>query len=231
MRFTSTTALSIATASMGVLATVDNYGQCGGVGWTRDTNCNLGWECHFYNEYFSQCIPAAISTTHSATSRLPPPTPVPTTTPVPTPTTTTPSGTACALMPRSTGPPIHALDGWAKNTWLQKSKTSNDAVLGPAISKGWFLPGNTLRLIYGSSNCDPWRYCNVLDASTSYKPLSFDSTPKTSNWGYSGPDGTLTINGTNSFIACDNGALYFQTGKDFPAGNCTTTRLTTRTDI
>ncbi|KAG8793659.1 hypothetical protein FRC12_002063 [Ceratobasidium sp. 428] len=141
-----------------------------------------------------------------------------------------PTPRAAALQPRASGPPIHALDGWAKNTWLQKSKTTNDAVLGPASSKGYFLPmGNSIRLISGGS-VTQFPSFNVLDAPTSYKPLSFDNVTKTSNWSYGG-DGTLTINGVNTFVACDNGALFFQTGKALPTGNCTTTRLTTNPNI
>ncbi|QRV79780.1 Fungal cellulose binding domain protein [Ceratobasidium sp. AG-Ba] len=177
------------------------------------------------------CIPAA--TTTKSTSSVPPSTPPPTQTlPTLSPTyTSCPTGVAAAILPRSSGPPIHALDGWAKNTWLQQSKTSSSAILGPADSKGWFLPlGGTIRLIQGAC-VSLYPSLNVQDAATSYKPLTFDVIPKTKSWTYAGGDSTLTLNGTNVFIACADGSLYFQTGKDFPAGNCTATRLTTRTDI
>ncbi|KAG8793208.1 hypothetical protein FRC12_003498 [Ceratobasidium sp. 428] len=203
------------------------WNQCGGIGWTGSTECGAGSVCSVINPYYSQCIPSTSSSSTKAPV-TPTPTPTPTTTSTTTPTSICgPFRVAGALMPRTTGPPIHALDGWAKNTWLQVSKTSSAATLGPASSRGWFLPNGIIRLI--GWGCPQFTYFNILDASTSYKPMSFDDTIKTSTWSYGG-DGTLTFNGTNKFISCDNGALYFQTGKDFPSGNCTTTRLTILTD-
>ncbi|KAG9090535.1 hypothetical protein FS749_000469 [Ceratobasidium sp. UAMH 11750] len=201
------------------------WNQCGGIGWQGSTKCEDGSICMLINPYYSQCVPDPGAPTTTPTPTTPTPTTVTPTTPI---NTCGPSVVAGALLPRASGPPIHALDGWAKDTWLQKSKTSSNAILGPASSKGWYLPSSTIRLIYGI--CPQFLYLNVLNASTSYKPMSFDIAAKTSNWNYGG-DGTLTINGTNTFITCSDGALYFQTGKDLPAGNCTTTRLTTHTDI
>ncbi|KAG8730474.1 hypothetical protein FRC12_020255 [Ceratobasidium sp. 428] len=224
MHLKSTGALVVAIAITGTLAQQSGWGQCGGIGWSGPTICVTGWTCVYLNPYHSQCLQDSTTSTSVPTS---------TSAPTVTSTTATATSTGCvaskvagALMPRSSGPPIHALDGWAKGTWLQKSKTSSDAILGPNSSKGWFLPAGTIRLIYGT--CPQFLYLNVLDAKTSYKPLSFDNNVKTTDWNYSGADGAISRSGNTTFIACDTGALYFQTGKDFPKGNCTTTRLTTR---
>ncbi|KAG8749665.1 hypothetical protein FRC12_013293 [Ceratobasidium sp. 428] len=220
MHLKSTGALLVAIATTGALAQQNGWGQCGGIGWPGATTCVAGWMCVYSNPYFSQCLPDRSST--------PAPT-VTATTPTATSTSCVASKVAGALMPRSSGPPIHALDGWAKGTWLQKSKTSSDAILGSENSKGWYLPAETIRLIYGT--CPQFLYLNVLDANTSYKPLSFDINVKTTDWNYSGADWAISRSGNTTFITCDTGALYFQTGTDFPKGNCTTTRLTTRPGI
>ncbi|CAE6451899.1 unnamed protein product [Rhizoctonia solani] len=143
-----------------------------------------------------------------------------------TPTSCTPTATG-ALKPRSTGPPIIALDGWAAGSYLQKAQDSNAAILGPASTRGWYLPGGAIRLIYWNVpwGCDPYLFLNTKPAETSYKPLAFEVVGTKFDWGYSGPNNTVSTNGFNTFVTCSNGALYLQTGSDLPSGNCTTTRL------
>jgi hypothetical protein len=34
------------------------YEQCGGIGWSGPTKCELGWTCSKCNDYYSQCVPA-----------------------------------------------------------------------------------------------------------------------------------------------------------------------------
>ncbi|KAF8598424.1 hypothetical protein BDV93DRAFT_609868 [Ceratobasidium sp. AG-I] len=157
------------------------------------------------------------------------PTLVSTTTTTSSATATT--GTGCvpsppwgALKPRSTGPPIRALDGWAAGSFLQKDAGSSAAKLGPSSSRGWFVTATSIRLVY---ICPSFLYLNILEASTSYKPLAFEATGVTFSWTFSSTDGTIgTTTGAHSFVACSTGDLYLQTGSDLPQGNCTTTRLT-----
>ncbi|APA09198.1 hypothetical protein sscle_04g039680 [Sclerotinia sclerotiorum 1980 UF-70] len=49
------------------------YGQCGGVSWTGATSCATGSTCVYQNQYYSQCLPGADSSTSSSktTSILP----------------------------------------------------------------------------------------------------------------------------------------------------------------
>ncbi|CAE6420149.1 unnamed protein product [Rhizoctonia solani] len=128
--------------------------------------------------------------------------------------------------PRATGPPIVALDGWAAGSYLQKSSSSDAATL-VSSSGGRFLTAGSIRLIYWtSSNCAPYLFLNIKAAETSYKPLAFELTGTTFDWNFNGSNSTIsTPNGSNIFVACSSGALYLQTGTDFPSGNCTTTRL------
>ncbi|CAE6356990.1 unnamed protein product [Rhizoctonia solani] len=132
-----------------------------------------------------------------------------------------------ALKPRSTGPPIVALDGWAKGSYLQKAQGSDAAILGPASTRGWYITSGAIRLIYWAVpwGCDPYLILNIKPATTSYKPLAFEVVGTKFDWGFNGSNNTITSNGSNIFITCSDGALYFQTGSDFPSGNCTTTRL------
>ncbi|CAK4236210.1 unnamed protein product, partial [Aphanomyces euteiches] len=37
------------------------FGQCGGDVYVGSTSCIQGYECHFYSEYYSQCLPVAAS--------------------------------------------------------------------------------------------------------------------------------------------------------------------------
>jgi cellulose 1,4-beta-cellobiosidase len=37
-------------------------GQCGGKGWSGATTCVTGWTCTVSNEYYSQCLPGAATT-------------------------------------------------------------------------------------------------------------------------------------------------------------------------
>lgn len=212
------------------------WGQCGGVGWTGATVCTDGWTCSVLNYYWSQCIPATTTTSTSVvatSSESTSTTSAPEVTTTPTPTTTTvtsvtpssscvPSPPWAALKPRSTGPPIIALDGWAAGSYLQKSGT-DAATLGPSSSRGWFVTALSIRLIY---SCPSFLYFNIHEAATSYKPLAFEATGTTFTWTFSGSEQVIgTTDGANTFVACSNGDLFLQTGTDFPSGNCTTTRL------
>ncbi|CAE6444825.1 unnamed protein product [Rhizoctonia solani] len=202
--------------------------QCGGSDWNYPLTCSPESVCVFVNKYFSQCVPrdqvpGSSTVTPGATSTL-----VPTGTVAPTIITScAPSVARAALQPRSTGPPIVALDGWAAGSYLQKASGSDAAILGSASSRGWFLTAGSIRLIYwGSSSCAPYLFLNIKTAGTSYKPLAFEASGTTFDWSFSGSNGTLsTPSGFNTFVTCSGGALYLQTGTDLPSGNCTTTRL------
>ncbi|KAJ5698040.1 hypothetical protein N7462_000045 [Penicillium macrosclerotiorum] len=60
---------SLAILSLAGLASaqVAAYGQCGGSGYTGSTTCVSGYVCHFYNDWYSQCI--AGSTSSSTTTK------------------------------------------------------------------------------------------------------------------------------------------------------------------
>ncbi|KAF8312193.1 hypothetical protein DL93DRAFT_1323831 [Clavulina sp. PMI_390] len=44
------------------------WGMCAGLGWTGPFGCTDGWVCTYLNEFHSQCLPAASSTTDAATT-------------------------------------------------------------------------------------------------------------------------------------------------------------------
>ena len=37
------------------------WGQCGGIGWTGATTCVAGTVCTVINSYYSQCLPGSVS--------------------------------------------------------------------------------------------------------------------------------------------------------------------------
>ncbi|KAI1160018.1 carbohydrate-binding module family 1 protein [Nemania serpens] len=43
------------------------WGQCGGVTWSGPFTCVSGYTCTFLNDYYSQCVPGAPTTTSSTT--------------------------------------------------------------------------------------------------------------------------------------------------------------------
>ncbi|KAL5511374.1 CEL3_2 [Sanghuangporus vaninii] len=74
-----------------VVSQAQEWGQCGGIGWTGPTTCVSGTSCVEQNEYYSQCLPGAQ---------------VPTTTAAPT-TSQAPTSTAqTSATPTSTSGPI-----------------------------------------------------------------------------------------------------------------------------
>ncbi|KAJ6499807.1 endo-1,4-beta-xylanase A precursor [Mycena vulgaris] len=50
------------------LAQSDVWGQCGGQGWLGPTTCVSNTVCTFMNDFYSQCIPSAVTTTVATTS-------------------------------------------------------------------------------------------------------------------------------------------------------------------
>ncbi|KAJ7497251.1 glycoside hydrolase [Mycena latifolia] len=56
------TFLLLAVASQ-TLAQSGAFGQCGGQGWTGPTTCIAGWTCVFENQFYSQCLQQAVTTT------------------------------------------------------------------------------------------------------------------------------------------------------------------------
>ncbi len=50
------------------------YAQCGGIGWTGQTQCCSGSTCTYGNDYYHQCLPGSGGSTSSGTtSRATPP--------------------------------------------------------------------------------------------------------------------------------------------------------------
>ncbi|EJC99207.1 uncharacterized protein FOMMEDRAFT_136574 [Fomitiporia mediterranea MF3/22] len=50
------TSSSAATPTSTAAGTVQQYGQCGGIGWTGATACVAGTTCNVINPYYSQCL-------------------------------------------------------------------------------------------------------------------------------------------------------------------------------
>ncbi|KAF7337152.1 Lipolytic enzyme [Mycena venus] len=65
MRFGLFVALFLST---GVFAQSQEWGQCGGMGWTGATTCVAGTTCTELNPYYSQCLPGTATTTATTTS-------------------------------------------------------------------------------------------------------------------------------------------------------------------
>ncbi|KAG8913733.1 hypothetical protein FRC02_005328, partial [Tulasnella sp. 418] len=58
---------ALALAVPAVMATVPIYYQCGGSGYTGETECDPGLDCVFQNEWYSQCLPGSGNPAPSST--------------------------------------------------------------------------------------------------------------------------------------------------------------------
>ncbi|TFK75440.1 hypothetical protein BDN72DRAFT_885876 [Pluteus cervinus] len=200
--------------AIGVKAQSPAYGQCGGQGWAGPTTCVSGYTCTFSNQWYSQCLPGSST----------PPSPPPTTTTTrtggggtpPPPTSTTSSG------PAPTGSQIRTVVDPVYHYYLQNN--GGKPRLGPEGSSGHFTIGSTISLNNGDGSKV---YLNVGNNTASYKPLSFDTTAVTTNWGLEGDTIIIKTPRQLNFIACQaNGTTYYdvylQQGNDTPSGGrCT----------
>ncbi|KAJ8127586.1 hypothetical protein O1611_g6048 [Lasiodiplodia mahajangana] len=73
-------------------ADVPLYGQCGGINYTGETTCVSGAHCQYMNDYYSQCLAGAGSTTLTTTTKA-----------STTTAATTTKTTTTASVPSSTG--------------------------------------------------------------------------------------------------------------------------------
>ncbi|OCH95181.1 hypothetical protein OBBRIDRAFT_788651 [Obba rivulosa] len=195
--------------------------QCGGIGWTGATTCVSGYYCEDLNDYYSQCVPGAASTTVSSVSTVvPPPTSPPTTVPTTAPTTT-PTGTPTSPIsaPTPSGSQIRADQDPVYHFYLQDD--DGTPVLGPESSSGYFTIDGTITL---NSLDGSQLFLNVDEnATTSYKPLSLDATATTTDWGLEGDTIITTDPRQLNFLACptsdaDVFDVYLQEGNDQPTG-------------
>ncbi|KAI0699250.1 hypothetical protein BC835DRAFT_1503416 [Cytidiella melzeri] len=189
-----------------VVAQAQEWGQCGGIGWSGATTCVSGTVCTTLNAYYSQCIPGAASSVPTTSSGV-----TSSGTPTPPPTTTS-SG------PTPTGSQIRAVNDPVFHFYLQEYE--GQVMLGPEASSGYFtISGGTIQL----TGATPLFLNEDTAASTSYKPLTFNSTAITTDWQLEGDTIITTTPRELNFMACaTSDANYYtvslQTGNDMPAG-------------
>ncbi|KAH9474645.1 4-O-methyl-glucuronoyl methylesterase [Psilocybe cubensis] len=128
-------AFGLAFAGTALSQTAPSYGQCGGTGWSGPTTCPSGWTCTFSNQWYSQCLPGAATTTSFPGSG--------TTTIDSSPgggisTTKGPGGPAPTLTPGWNF--IRAVTSPNFHKYLQSEvpNTVSDAVLGEAVTAAQF---------------------------------------------------------------------------------------------
>jgi len=102
------------------------------------------------------------------------------------------------------------------------------AALGPEAEAARFTISGSISLNYSNGSKV---YLNIGNVSTSYKPLTFDSTATTTGWGLEG-DTIITTNASPygrqlNFLACTSSksgyyTMYLQTGNAVPSGTTCT---------
>ncbi|KAG9100074.1 hypothetical protein FS749_016343 [Ceratobasidium sp. UAMH 11750] len=201
--------------AISVVAQQPVYAQCGGISWTGGTTCVSGTTCVKVNDYYYQCQPGTASPTTATTKA----------TSATTGATTKPAGTTTSSAASATGTQIRSVQDPIYHLYLQNS--GGTAVLASEATSGRFVIGGSIALVSSS----PTQYLNIVSATTSYKPLVFNSTATTTGWGLEG-DTIITTNSSPwgrqlNFLACATSTsgtykVYFQTGSDVPSGqSCT----------
>jgi len=198
------------------------YGQCGGIGWTGATTCVSGYTCQVGNPYYSQCLPVTATTSASGTS-----TASGGQTSSSSSASSTSSGgqtsTSTSTGATPTGSQIRSDQDPAFHFYLQNNDGS--PILGPESSSGYFTIGSTISLSNGTGE---GLYLNVVESvSTSYKPLTFNTTANTTDWGLEGDTIITTSPRQINFLVCETSnasfySVYLQEGNDMPSGlTCT----------
>ncbi|OBZ66782.1 GDP-L-fucose synthase [Grifola frondosa] len=128
--------------------TAPQYGQCGGIGWTGATVCPSGWSCTYSNDYYSQCLPGASTSTPGT----------PSSSPVggggsPTSTSSAAAGTSTLLPGNSF---IRAVEDPNFHKYLRSEviNTASDAVLGDPDTAAQFqiVSGQLVQLLPNGSS-------------------------------------------------------------------------------
>lgn len=203
-----------------VVAQQPVWAQCGGISWTGGTTCVSGTTCVKLNDYYYQCQPGSATSSSQASITT-------------TPTTTTGTGvvstTTTSTASAATGTQIRAVQDPVYHLYLQNS--GGTPVLASESTSGRFVINGSIALVSGSTKL----YLNINTTTTSYKPLTFDATASTVNWGLEG-DTIITTNASPygrqlNFLACTTSTsgsyrVYLQTGNDVPSGTtCSTITL------
>ncbi|KAG9047777.1 hypothetical protein FS837_001485 [Tulasnella sp. UAMH 9824] len=216
----------LATSALSVVrAAVPLYGQCGGLGFTGDTECEPPATCYFHNYWISQCL--ILSTAGSASSTT---TGTITTSPSSTTTTTStktaPATTTAACqtgLPSVTPLPVRA-------------RTANTTFTGMYLHQSI-----RAMVVLGTTNdgkpCQVVSYLNIKNElsapNASYKGLYWELNHPVSNFWSNVPLSLTSASpwGAKSwFMACKDDTssveLYLQTGSDTPPGQtCVMTQI------
>ncbi|CAG7853748.1 SubName: Full=Uncharacterized protein {ECO:0000313/EMBL:CCA68016.1} [Serendipita indica DSM 11827] len=203
-----------------LVTAVPLWGQCGGQGYSGSTVCDAGSYCNAYNPFYSQCIPLPSgSSSSSSVSRS-----TVTSASTVSRSTVTFTSTSSSATPTSSGVQIRGVSSPVYHLYLQS--LGGVPVLGPQSSGGYFTINGSIKL----NNASPALYLNIASSSTSYKALTFSTSPTFTGWGLEG-DTIVTVTGSLygrqlNFLACPSSTsgyyqLYLQTGNDTPSSSCT----------
>ncbi|KAF5389868.1 hypothetical protein D9757_003635 [Collybiopsis confluens] len=136
-----------------VAAQSQEWGQCGGIGWTGPTTCVAGTVCTVLNPYFFQCLPGTAPPTTTAPVTTPPVTTPPvTSTPSTSPVSSTgPSGTV-SIPAAPTGTNSNALARAAGKLYFGTATDNSElsdsayvAILNDNTYFGQLTPANSMK--------------------------------------------------------------------------------------
>ncbi|CAK5100812.1 unnamed protein product [Aphanomyces euteiches] len=117
------------TGTVNAQTSVGAYGQCGGGNYAGSTSCVQGYVCHYYSEWYSQCIPGSTTTPSTATPTVAPTTAAPTS----APTTNRETTQAPTTTPATTKAPVTTASPTAAPT-TTAPKTSTPTTATPTTS-------------------------------------------------------------------------------------------------
>ncbi|KAI0076007.1 endo-1,4-beta-xylanase C precursor [Panus rudis PR-1116 ss-1] len=113
------------------------WGQCGGIGWTGPTTCVSGTVCTKLNDYYSQCLPGTTAPAPSSSTAVPPP---------PSSTVSPPSSTPTASGGLHTIAKAHGLTYFGSATDNPElTDQAYVAILSDNTMFGQITPGNSMK--------------------------------------------------------------------------------------
>ncbi|KAK6343177.1 hypothetical protein TWF718_008549 [Orbilia javanica] len=126
------------------------YGQCGGNGWTGPTTCVSGYTCVYQNDWYSQCIPGAVTTSRSSSTSVSSSSTASRTTTSSTTTTTSSARTSTTTI--SSSRTTTTSTTLTTTTRTTTSSTANPTSTSGSTIQHWFVFGDS----YTYNGFNPW---------------------------------------------------------------------------
>ncbi|KAI5852377.1 hypothetical protein BZA05DRAFT_42889 [Tricharina praecox] len=223
----SSTVLVALAAMFAVAVNAQNaaYQQCGGMNWAGSVACSTGYHCEKLNDWYSQCLPGAGSSTTAAVSSN---TGTTTTRSTSSTTTSTAGGTIPTAGGTSPGSTLQKDYLWIRavaapnfHKYLQSrtARTATDAIIDSPTTAGQFnvVGGQLVQLVDTAGTLLYGHVAARVGTETQLK-LTWEATPDTfGTFAFQGDTLTwsvasITRPNVAAWLVCENQTLYVNLG-------------------